>query len=508
MIPFTTYVWILSVAWVLLLGIRIIYRLFFRPLRNFPGPKLAAASSCYQTYHDVIRHGQYIWVIKQMHEKYGPIVRITPNELHINDPYFYDEIYAGGNRKRDKTIEFSNAGSFNGALLTTIFHDQHRFRRGIINKLFSTQAVRNFDASIQEHVDTLVHVLEEAKRTDSVVKLTELFGALSADVVSQFTYGTSHGYLKGDSNEMDLLEAVYSATVFAHTTFAFPFLATMALKLPFAVLRKLPINTVPILELREWAGLKIAEVAQQQKIKTDKSQGPTTLFEMLVDDNVPAAERDPLRLKNEAATIFAAGVETCARVMALSVFHLTKDRSKLEKLREELHPVMSNRSERISPTEMEKLPYLTGVINEGLRLSYGSTLRFPRVAPDEALHFEGFVIPPGTVMSQSNYFLHTDPSIFPDPTNFDPERWIRAAENDQNLKRFIGSFSKGSRQCLGMTLAYSLLYIAMPAVFSRFDMELYNTTEEDVVIGRDLAFSQPVMGRFRVDVKVAKVLGI
>lgn len=43
-----------------------------------------------------------------------------------------------------------------------------------------------------------------------------------------------------------------------------------------------------------------------------------------------------------------------------------------------------------------------------------------------------------------------DPSIFPNPESFDPERWIRAAEKGERLDRFIVSFTKGSRQCLGI----------------------------------------------------------
>jgi hypothetical protein len=55
-----------------------------------------------------------------------------------------------------------------------------------------------------------------------------------------------------------------------------------------------------------------------------------------------------------------------------------------------------------------------------------------------------------TPVSQSNYFVHMDPTLFPEPSKFDPERWVRAAENGEYLSRFIVSFTKGSRQCLGM----------------------------------------------------------
>lgn len=55
-----------------------------------------------------------------------------------------------------------------------------------------------------------------------------------------------------------------------------------------------------------------------------------------------------------------------------------------------------------------------------------------------------------TPVSQSAYFVHMNPQVFPEPESFNPERWIKAAEKGQYLSRFLVAFSKGSRQCLGM----------------------------------------------------------
>jgi hypothetical protein len=81
---------------------QVIYRLFFSPIAHIPGPKIAAASFWYQFYWDVINQGRYLWKIKELHEVYGPIIRINPYEVHINDVEFYDQIYAGAPRRRDK----------------------------------------------------------------------------------------------------------------------------------------------------------------------------------------------------------------------------------------------------------------------------------------------------------------------------------------------------------------------------------------------------------------------
>lgn len=55
----------------LLLGAWTIYSVYFGPLAQFPGPKLAAATLWYEFYYDVILEGQYTFKIKELHKKYG-----------------------------------------------------------------------------------------------------------------------------------------------------------------------------------------------------------------------------------------------------------------------------------------------------------------------------------------------------------------------------------------------------------------------------------------------------
>lgn len=52
-------------------ALRSIYRLYFHPLSKFPGPKLAAITSGYEFYYNVVRRGMFIWEIERMHQQYG-----------------------------------------------------------------------------------------------------------------------------------------------------------------------------------------------------------------------------------------------------------------------------------------------------------------------------------------------------------------------------------------------------------------------------------------------------
>lgn len=76
---------------------------------------------------------------------------------------------------------------------------------------------------------------------------------------------------------------------------------------------------------------------------------------------------------------------------------------------------------------------------------------------------------------------HMDPRIFPDPYKFNPDRWL---ENPLLLKYLI-SFTRGSRQCLGINLAHAELYLCVKGVFGNVDMQLKDTTEADVTCTAD-----------------------
>ena len=100
---------------------------------------------------------------------------------------------------------------------------------------------------------------------------------------------------------------------------------------------------------------------------------------------------------------------------------------------------------------VEKLPYLTAVIQEGLRLHPGATFRQTRISPEEDMVYSNasnnvrWVIPAGVPVSMDPTSINMNPIIFSEPSRFNPDRWI---ENPR-LERYLMSFSKGTRKCLG-----------------------------------------------------------
>lgn len=202
----------------------------------------------------------------------------------------------------------------------------------------------------------------------------------------------------------------------------------------------------------------------------------------------------------EATILIGAGTGTTSWALSVATFHLLSNPSILQKLKYELHTAIPDPSTPPSISFLQNLPYLSAVIQEGLRLSYGVSSRLERVSPDEPLVFHDdtgdrdWVIPPGTPVSMTSLFIHHDESIFPNSYSFIPERWL----DNPKLERYLVSFSKGSRQCLGINLAYAEMFMCLAAVFRRFGteevkmdddqacLELFETADEDDVrVSRD-----------------------
>ncbi|PYI07012.1 cytochrome P450 [Aspergillus sclerotiicarbonarius CBS 121057] len=490
---------LLSVITISILA-RSIYRLYFHPLSKFPGPRLAAITHLVEFYYDVVQDGRFLWEIETMHEKYGPIVRINPRELHIKDPYYYDQIYVSGGRKRNKDPHFVPLFSAPLSMITTIDHDHHRYRKGLLSNFFSKKSVADIAPLIQGKVATLTDRFEQAYRDGTTLDLTAAFCALTGDIIFHYTFGESLDFLHDTGFKNDIRGSILELESVNHLNRFVPILIRLFQLFPSGIMTFFKPATAALLG-------EVTQRSQRALYKSDRQSSDKkeqSLVEALSSPTVPADERTLARLKEESMILLSGGTESPANALSVAAFHLYNDKAIFRKLREELQPVMRSSGDTIPLADLERLPYLTGIFNEALRLSFGLISRPPRIAPDEALIYGDFTIPPGTPVGTSSYFMHTDPTIFPNPESFDPERWILAKERGQNLTRFMASFGKGSRACIGMNLGYAELYYTIAAMARHFDFELHETTQDNIRVVRDRGLPFSKDGHWKVMAKVSK----
>ncbi|KAJ5087802.1 hypothetical protein N7456_011418 [Penicillium angulare] len=487
-------------AFVVYLIIRTIYRLHFHPLSKIPGPKLAAATNGYEFYFNVIKRGKFIWEIERLHEIYGPIIRITPKEIHIKDSNYYEEIYASSSRKREKDGPYFQQFDMEGSGFVTVAAELHRERRAPLNKLFSKSATTDMLPILYDNLDKLCRHIKGAYESDRVIKLDAGFAGLTSDTI----YGYFLGYRSGNLDSQDFNEhvrdGINALTRLCHVNFFFPIIQTIVGLFPLPVLKTLNPHIHALMEQKAHIRTQVVNALSGKQTKDGSA------LENVLNDGLSENLRGVDRLANEGMAIVSAGIETTGRALAVGFYQIISNKDIQTKLREELKSVIPTPQSRPAWDQLRQLPYLSSVILETLRLATGIAMRSPRVAPTETLIYGDHVIPPGTSMSQHNYFVLMDPEIFSEPHVFDPERWLRAATKGEHLERYLVTFSKGSRNCLGMNLAYAELYLTIATLVRQFDFTLHDTTWKDIAFARDFSVPYPEEGNTSLQVLVRNMI--
>ncbi|KAL4919202.1 cytochrome P450 [Aspergillus aurantiobrunneus] len=469
----------------------VIYRLYLSPIAHFPGPRLAALTVMYEFYWEAICNGQFTFHIGELHKKYGtfcpfsnecPIVRISPTELHVNDPDYYEVIYSRDS-PRNKYAYYQRTFNAPYALITAEDHHRHRLLRSQLNPFFSIARIRQLEPVLKNLADKLCRRLGELKNTGQPVNIEYPLTCYTTDVITAYTMGDGYHYL----DEPDFIPQWQHMLCGTAKTLVFvrpvAFLMPLLVSLPESLTAWLNPGMELFFAFQHRCRKRIQEITKRfREIGPQETKdGRQNLFDNVLCSNLPEQEKSEARLAQDMQVFVSAGAETTAKAMSYILFYLHNEPELLEKLKDELAPL----GDDPSLIQLEQLPYLTGVMLEGIRLSYGVSARLPRIAPYNALQYKDWSIPRGTPVSMSCLLMHHDESVFPDSYRFDPERWVDRDER-KRLEKYMVAFSKGSRMCIGMHLARSEILLVISSLLCRMKFELFETTIEDVRVAHEI----------------------
>ncbi|KAI0147569.1 cytochrome P450 [Xylariaceae sp. FL1272] len=465
----------LLIAWLLTLTI---YRLAFHPLAHFPGSRLARITRYVEGYYDVFCNGHYTHKIAQQHNTYGKIIRISPYELHINDPSFFTTLYS----REGRWNKYDWAYDAHGTPLSTlsaIDHDVHKRRRTAINPFFSKQRITAQQDTVKRLSSRLCQRLEGLLFQE--VKLASALGAFTRDVATEFLLGKTFDNLGADDFCAGVGATLQESGAIWRITKHLRWYGSMIKAVPLWLVKQaggtVIVQCLEFVEDME----KTANDIHSSWVRgnSDVTQSPT-IVDMILNSNLPTIEKTPARIKDEVITVAGAAFETTAYTLSKTLYHIYTDPSILRRLREELgtHDVLDR-----SLSELENLEYLTAVVREGLRLSPAIATRMARVTPDRPLVYDKWTIPPGTPVGMTLLLLHTDPVQYPDPMRFDPGRWL--SQDTKLSKRAYAPFGQGTRMCIGMHLAWAELYFAVASIVTRFDFDFGPDALKDVTWASD-----------------------
>lgn len=239
----------LAILALVIISQSVIYPLFISRLRHIPGPKIAAITSLHIDSH--YYNDTAIPYVKSLFEKHGPIVRVGPNEVVVNDPTIISLIYGVRStfQKPPTAILSQNYGFPN--MFSSITREEHKQNRKPVSKIYTANAIlnnRSLAKCIQDRLDAVFTIID--RNQGNAVDIFAVAGCFALDVVSFLVYGKSFKSLDGENLEMgESIRHLSSASLrFLRFAWLFGYFTTWPLTLFLPQSVKVMISSVAYME--------------------------------------------------------------------------------------------------------------------------------------------------------------------------------------------------------------------------------------------------------------------
>ncbi|AFY43331.1 cytochrome P450 [Nostoc sp. PCC 7107] len=219
--------------------------------------------------------------------------------------------------------------------------------------------------------------------------------------------------------------------------------------------------------LQQTSDQLIYEEIQERREHPDSSR--TDILSLLMDAR--DAEGQPMtdvELRDELMTLLVAGHETTATAIAWAMYWIHK----LPQVKEKLIQELDSLEDEPDPNTIYKLPYLSAVCSETLRIYPVGMLTFPRRVKTP-ITVSGYELPPGTPVMSAIYLAHQREDIYPQPKQFKPERFL---EKQFSPYEYI-PFGAGARRCIGLAFAQWEMKLAIAKMLTIRELDLVDSTE-------------------------------
>ncbi|TLS26452.1 hypothetical protein PpBr36_04749 [Pyricularia pennisetigena] len=456
-----------AIAVIYRLGL-ILYRSYFDPLSKFPGPKLYAIS--YLPY--ILRnnvYGTFYNDVKKLHDKYGPIVRISPNRISMDGSIAWQAVFA----RRPNQPEFGKYAPFykSHGDVVGIFsapREQHRLQRRIMGHAFSEAALREQWHLIKRYVDLLMMRFGELADADKPANVTRWYNYFTFDVMGDLAFADPFNSLEAGNFHP------WIAMIFSSVTT----LSRLHLIRQYPILRPflgLLVNMEDLKRAAEHESLTVnkAEKRIAMGTATDRKDFMSYILQRNSGEKQAMSHRD---LLTNAEGFIVAGSETTGTALCGTTYLLGRNRRAYDSLVSEIRNAFTT-EEEIDMISTAKLVYLHACLEEGMRLYPPAVETPPRISPGDYLN-DDLYIPKGTMVSVHQWATYRSAANFTDPETFAPQRFLPPThplyeeKYASDNKKAFRPFSAGPRDCIGKNLAYAEMRVVMARMLWNFDFEL------------------------------------
>ena len=383
------------------------------------------------------------------------IVGFGNSIVFVNEPQAIQQILTNDRK------QFSAPGELNSLLkpvlgntsLMMLDGDRHRKRRQLVMPAFHGSRMQNYGQLIFDLTTKVFDSLKAKASASRTFLARDVMQDISLQVILQSVFGLYEG------DRCQLLK-----TLMTQMTELFTSPLTSGL-LFFPSLQK---------DLGAWSpwGNFIRQREQIDKLifleiaerRANHDPSRTDILSMLlcgVDEEGNGMTDGELR--DELLALLLAGHETTATAMSWALYWIHYLPEVKEKLLQELKQV----SDPTDFMSIFRLPYLTAVCNEALRIHPVAMLTFPRVV-EEPVELLGYKLEPKTIVIGCIYLLQRRQDLYPDAEQFRPERFLERQFSPYEFMPFGG----GVRRCVGEALAQFEMKIVLATIMSHYNLEL------------------------------------
>ena len=337
-----------------------------------------------------MQSGTLVRRITEIHNQYGTIVRVAPNELSFIDAAACRDIYAAraGQPRFPKNPVWMGEPIPRGNSIVDANEEDHARMRKVWGHAFTEKALRAQEPVLQMYVSRFIARLREVVEEEASggpLDIVQWFNFLTFDLTGDLAFGESFGCLEGRTLHpwISVIFAHFkSATLLASIRFYPSLYRVLIWSLPASVLRK----------QREHFQMASQKVQQRLNLDTER----TDFLQHVVEydgvgdrDGTLSAEE----IEKTAATMIVAGSETTGTLLSGILNCLLKHPDAMEQLVKEVRSAFSSEHATPSLASLAELPYLGAVIQEGLRVTPPVPTGMPRVVPRGGAYVNGHWFP-------------------------------------------------------------------------------------------------------------------
>ncbi|KAH9300187.1 hypothetical protein KI387_011770 [Taxus chinensis] len=438
-------------------------------------------------------------ILSSLSESYGPIIHlqlgfrpllvISSSDLAkqcftTNDKAFASRPHLAVGRQMGYNYKMLGAAPY-GSYWRNI-------RRVCTIQIFSATRIESFKDARSEEISALIHSLfESCQREVTPVNLKSRLSDLTFNIILRMVANkrVSEPVHSKDFQEAQRFKEMIEESFFLAGAFEvgdyLPFLKWFDVQGIVAAMKKLHKKRDVFMQKL------VIDHRENRKTYADAQE----LIDVLIsatDNHQIQSDSDDDVVKATALGMISAGTDTSSVTIEWALAALLQHPHFLSKAQEELDTHVG-RERVIEEADLNNLKYLQAIVKETLRLYPAAPLLVPH-ASIEACSVGGFHVPAGTRLLVNAWAIHRDPAVWERPTEFDPERFFKSAEDiDVKGQHFeLIPFGSGRRMCPGMSLALTIVTHTLGRLLQSFEWSIPAGTTIDMREGFGLTMPKAV----------------